>query len=115
MKSLTLLVLAIAGVGATSQVNFYYDNKCQNYAGHRYIELGQITGGPSGARSMLFVDDNDDCYGTCGPNLIFCKNAACNAWDVASRTGACKHFENGVWATKTCGCYGCTEGCSGRL
>lgn len=39
-----------------------------------------------------------------GAYPLFCKNAECNAYDVAS-TGECKHFKNGVWAEywETCG------------
>lgn len=46
-------------------------------------------------------------------NLIFCKNAACNAWDKAPSTNSCKHFANGVWASQVCGCLSCSNECSG--
>ena len=42
-------------------------------------------------------------WGT-GPNLYFCKNKQCNAYDLAAKFGQCKHFQNGVWAKEDCGC-----------
>ena len=42
--------------------------------------------------------------GETGPNLYFCKNSQCNAYDLAGKLGQCKSFTNGVWAKEDCGC-----------
>ncbi|RFU27864.1 hypothetical protein B7463_g8463, partial [Scytalidium lignicola] len=92
------------GVFGSAQVNFYWDANCQDYAGTNYAQLGgPAVGGPAGASSMLFVT-SDSCFDTCGPNLLFCKNSECNAYDIAGNFGDCKHFTNGVWAAESCGC-----------
>lgn len=39
-----------------------------------------------------------------GPNLLFCKNPECSAWDKAAGFGQCKSYANGVWAREVCGC-----------
>ncbi|KAH8816968.1 hypothetical protein F5884DRAFT_896679 [Xylogone sp. PMI_703] len=97
-------VLFPIGVFGSAQVNFYWDTACGDYAGTSYAELGgPAVGGPWGSQSMLFVN-SDECFDTCGPNLLFCKNSECNAYDQASRFGECKHFTNGVWAAESCGC-----------
>ncbi|KAH6663643.1 hypothetical protein B0J14DRAFT_661845 [Halenospora varia] len=102
-STLTAILFPLSVLGS-AQVNFYYDNNCKNYAGTSYAELsGGVVGGPAGSKSMLFVN-SDPCYRTCGPNLQFCKNQQCNAYDLAGKYGECKSFTNGVWAKESCGC-----------
>ncbi|PQE19447.1 endo-1,4-beta-xylanase D precursor protein [Rutstroemia sp. NJR-2017a WRK4] len=102
-STLAFALFPVAVFGS-AQINFYSDNNCQNYIGTSYASLsGVAVGGPAGSKSMLFVNA-DSCSDTCGPNLYFCKNQACSAYDLASRFGQCKSFTNGVWAAEDCGC-----------
>jgi hypothetical protein len=57
----TLLLLPLSAFA--SQVNFYWDDNCtpDQFAGAVHPNLGQVAGGPFGARSMYWVEGPSDC------------------------------------------------------
>ncbi|KAK3989749.1 hypothetical protein QBC44DRAFT_369809 [Cladorrhinum sp. PSN332] len=97
--------LGLATLGSAGQVNFYSDRNCQNYIGSRYPGIGQITGGPAGSFSAIWVSaDVGQCSGTCGPTVI-CGDAQCNTRKAAPRwpsPNGCVGFNTGVWALNVC-------------
>ncbi|KAK4543075.1 hypothetical protein LTR36_005852 [Oleoguttula mirabilis] len=72
MAGLKIALIALAALLcpqalANSQANFYWDAKCQDYAGSVEVDLNaDVVGGPAGAQSMLWVNYDDACYDTCG-------------------------------------------------
>ncbi|KAM0794155.1 hypothetical protein BDR22DRAFT_717696 [Usnea florida] len=83
------------------QVNFYYDDSCQDYAGSEYPSNGVVTGGPYGSEAIIWVHGGAPDNPCCGSTLYACKNSQCSASDQVS-VGQCKSFRNGIWAKYVC-------------
>ena len=54
--------LALLSPALASQIDFYWDNNCQQFAGTSYTVLnGATVGGPYGSQSMKWVEVYNDC------------------------------------------------------
>ncbi|KAH7313736.1 hypothetical protein B0I35DRAFT_435745 [Stachybotrys elegans] len=112
MHFTTVLIatLGFVGLGSAGQVNFYYDQNCQNYAGSVNVGSYQTIGGPAGSHSAMWISsDQAQCSRTCGP-LIICGDSNCNTRKATSQwpsSSACKGFSSGVWARNGCGSNMC--------
>ncbi|USP82248.1 hypothetical protein yc1106_09522 [Curvularia clavata] len=100
-SNILLIAATTVGFAAAGQINFYSDRNCQNYIGEAHPGIGQITGGPAGGFSALWVNgDQWSCTQTCGPYWI-CGDSGCNNRQSVA-TGRCVSFSTGVWGVNQC-------------
>ncbi|KAK0760550.1 hypothetical protein N5P37_006744 [Trichoderma harzianum] len=93
---------SIFNVVSAAQANFYWDFYCQEYAGSVDPAIGQVTGGPYGSRSALWVDADSE--------TSFCTGASAELYvgpEGYSMTqvniGECEHDDQGIYVVAYCG------------
>ncbi|KAK5729133.1 hypothetical protein LTR15_002275 [Elasticomyces elasticus] len=87
----------IPGAEYGAEVEFFYDDNCNDFAGAICIgeDIDYTIGGPAGSNSMLYISTGSGSNSCIEP--LFCKNDYCGASDAAT-IDQCKSFRNGVWA-----------------
>ncbi|KAJ2978441.1 hypothetical protein NQ176_g3811 [Zarea fungicola] len=100
MRYSVALATAIAATANAIQVNFYWDRHCGQYADHRFPGPDQITGGPYGSQSALFV--NLDGMPNCSQMMLICGDKDCKGAQRIVSIGECVGDLTAVYAQAMC-------------